>query len=134
MRKTINYPFESEYKKFECYFRIYKPDNNGDINITLRLNVINDKNTYRWTYGNIKDYNVVGEDAFFEPLKVLLNELYKLKYCWEWEGGQENKRYILGSNLIWAPVYNGDTNKIRMNSGDWIANCSRLPNISDMAD
>lgn len=112
MGRKIDYPFNSEGKEFEYYYKVYKPNANGDINIVLRLNIVNDKDTYRWTYGNIKDYDLVGAAKFFKPLKELIKELNELEFCWEWEDKPDKKKYIVGSFLIHVPVYDGNTNLV----------------------
>lgn len=110
MRK-IQFPIHMQYKKYECFFRIYQPDSNGDINITLRMNTINDAKNYRWVYGNIKDFDEVGSAGFFQPLIEFDDELRHLSFAWEGQDPRySNGKYIKGSILYSIPIYDGNHN------------------------
>lgn len=110
MRK-IQFPIPMQYKKYECFFRIYQPDSNGDINITLRMNTINDTKTYHWVYGNIRDFDEVGSAGFFQSLIEFDDELRHLSFAWEGQDHRySNGKYIKGSILYSIPIYDGNHN------------------------
>lgn len=107
----VEFPISQQYKKFECFFRAYDPDSQGNINITLRMNTVNDTKTYRWAYGNIKDYEEVGSEAFFKPLIELDDELRHLAFVWEGQDHRySNGKYIKASKLYAMPVFDGKEN------------------------
>lgn len=107
----IKFPISMTYKKYECFFKIYQPDSEGDINITLKMNTINDSKTYRWVYGNVKDFNVVGSDSFFKSLVEFNDELRHLSFVWEGQPNcYANGKYIKGSMLYCIPIYDGANN------------------------
>lgn len=116
-------PIPKVLNKFECYFHIYDTDETGNINITLRLNTINDSNTYRWTYSNVNEHKYVDENTFFKPLLDLYGELQHLEYAWE---SQEDKyingKYIKGGLLYAMAVFDGGENcrEIKRNYGSYM--------------
>ena len=105
----LKFPISKTYKKFECFFRVYDPDYEGNINITLRLNTVNDNKTYRWVYSNVQRLNGTSREEFFKPLVDLDDELHHLRYTRE---GQEpqfaNGKYIKCGVLYAIPIFDGN--------------------------
>lgn len=109
--KKIEFPISMQYKKYECFFRIYQPDFKGDIFITLQMNTINDEETHCWVYGNTKDFDEVGSTRFFQPLIEFYDELHHLTFAWEGQDHRySNGKYFKGSMLYSIPIYDGNHN------------------------
>jgi hypothetical protein len=97
-------------QKFECFCKIYY-NQDGTVNVTLRLHTNNDTNIYRWTYANRYECKGVSVEAFAKPLVQLMNELESLAYAWEGQSEEQEWVFILGGALCYRPVYDGNTCK-----------------------
>lgn len=93
--KNIRFPIPTRFKSELCFFFVFGPDSEGDINVTLRLNTACDQNTYRWVYANVNSCDMTDLKAFFKPLVLLYDELQHLEFSWK----KQEKYYADGKYI-----------------------------------